>query len=277
MADLTDVEAKIVSIIDAAIYPNGDTQPSAMPNATAVKIGRGWPLPAALDADLAAQKATITVFPLGGSAIRTFQILNETYVISAAAVTSVATVNGEGITVSGTLSQGEFLTVIIDDAVICSQTGANVAAMLAALATQVQGFGYAAVATATTLTVPFGHSMVVRQGGQAVMGRVIHRQIHSIMVTVWAPNDTIRTAAAILADVALKENIKITMPDTSQCLLRYSRTASSDAQEKANLYRRDLIYDAEFATVQQFPGYTITSTQVSIANPSNTAIATALT
>lgn len=277
MADLTDVEAKIVAIVDGAIYPNGDSQPSALPGAAVARIGRGWPIPASLDADLAAGNVQITVYPLGGSAPATNQILNETYVITPAAITTQAVLAGNVITVSGTLSTGEFLTLVIDDAVVCSQTGANVAAMLSALAAEAQGHGYAATATATALTVPFGHTLVVRQGGVGVIGRVIHRQIHSIMVSIWAPSDDLRTAAAILADIELKKNIRVAMPDTSQCLLRYSRTISSDQQEKAGLYRRDLIFDAEFATVEQFSGTTITSTQVSVRTPDQSQIANALT
>jgi len=277
MADLTDVETKIVNIVAGAIYPNGTSQPSVLPNAAAARIGRGWPLPAQLDADLAAGKCEITVYPLSGAYSNTYQLLDHTYVITPPAITTTVAVAGNVITVSGTLSPGEFLTLVIDGATVCSQTGADVATMLSALAAQAVAAGYAATSTATTLTVPFGHSMVVRQGGQAVMGNVIRRQCHSIMVSVWAPNDGLRTAAAILADVAIKQHQKVSMPDTSQCILRYQRTMSSDQMEKANLYRRDLIFEAEYATVEQFPGYTITSADISIAKPDDSAIATAIT
>lgn len=278
MADLTDVEETIAGIVSAAIYPNGTGQPSAMPGGTTVSISRGWPLPACLDADLAAGQAQITIYPLSNSSMRTYQILDHTYVITPAVIDLTVTIDGNGvITAEGQPATGEYLTLVIDDAVVCSQSGANTQTLLAALAAQAITFGYAATSTATTITVPFGHSMVVRQGGVAVMGKVLWRQIHSIMVCVWAPSDAIRTAAAKLADVALKENLKLTMPDTSQCILRYSRTMSTDQQEKAMIYRRDLIFDAEYATVEEFPGYVITSTQISIATPNNTAIANAIT
>lgn len=272
MADITDVEAAIVDIVAAAIYPNGIGQASILPLnkagiAASATIARGWPLPACLDADMAAGNAQITVYPLGGSATPTYQLLDETYTIQPAQVSTVATLSGNTVTVAGEPAVGEFLTAIIDDAVIVSQGGATTSDMLAALATEAQGKGYPGTsATDTTLTIPAGHSLLIRQGGKGVLGKVIHRQRHSIMVTVWAPSDATRTAAAIAADVALKEHIKITMPDTSQCILRYQRTMSSDQQEKAMIYRRDLIYEAEFATVEQFTGYTVTSTQVSIQN-----------
>lgn len=271
MADITDVETAIVNIVSAAIYPNGLGQPSILPangsGVPDVSIARGWPLPASLDAALAAGNVQITVYPLGGSASQTYQILDETYTIQAAQVATTATLSGNTITVSGQPATGEFLTAIIDDDVIVSQGGVTTAAMLAALAAEAQSKGYPGTSyTATTINIPAGHSLLIRQGGVGVLGKVIHRQKHSIMVSVWAPSDAARTAAAIAADVALKEHIKITMPDTSQCILRYQRTMSTDQQEKATIYRRDLIYEAEFATVEQFPGVTITSTQVSIQN-----------
>lgn len=278
MADITDVMSAIITIIDGAIYPNGDTQASAMPGAAGVKMGRGWPLPADLDASIAAGQVQVTLYPLSGAATPTYQLLERTDVITPAAITTTVGVAGDVITVGGTLSAGEFLTVVVDNSVVCSQTGANVAAMLTALAAEATSKGIVgASSTPTTLTLPFGRTLTVRQGGQALLGRVSHRQRHSIMVCVWAPSDTLREAAAILADVALKKNNKITLPDTSQCILRYLRTTFSDQQEKALIYRRDLIYDAEYATLETFPGYTITSADITIAKPDNSAIATAIT
>ena len=200
MADITDVMNSIIAIVDGAIYPNGDGQPSAMPGGTPVRIGRGWPLPAALDADLAAGTVQITVYPLSGAATPTYQILDKTYTITPPAITTTVAVSGDVVTVSGSLSLGEFLTLVVDDAVVCSQSGANVAAMLSALAAQATSQGIVgASATSTALTIPFNRSLVVRQGGQALMGKVTHRQRHSIMVCVWAPSDDKREAAAILA------------------------------------------------------------------------------
>lgn len=279
MADITDVMTKMAAIVDAAIYPNGDTQPSAMPNGAAVKIGQGWPLPASLDADLAAGRVTITIFPLSGSATPTNQILDETYVISPAVVNLTAGLAADVISASGTPAPGEFITAVCDDSFVYSATGPTVAAIMSALAAQAQANYPGATAGQSTVTIPVARSIVMRQGGVGAVGKVIWRQRSSIMVTVWAPNDTLRTAATVLADVALKKNIKIRMPDTSQCILRYLRTMVSDQMEKANLYRRDLIFDAEFATVEQFAGVTVTSTQISMVNQANndSAIATALT
>lgn len=97
------------------------------------------------------------------------------------------------------------------------------------------------------------------------------------MITVWAPNHRARTALASAIDNIFKQNVKITLSDTSQALICYNRTNVSDDKQLSTIYRRDLIYDAEYATVQQFPGYVVTSVNTSIANYNNTAIQPAVT
>lgn len=292
MADISDITAYLKAQAVAAVYPNGVGTKNSIAGLD-VRISEGWPISDQLELDLAGnikdstgavvprangQVPNISIFPWGSTPGHTYQILDETYTIVEPVITTTVHVSGEVITVSGTLSPAEFLTVIIDDAVICSQTGADVAAMLAALAAQAVAGGYAATATATTLTVPFGHSMIVRQGGKGIVGKVTNRQIQSVMVTVWAPTPQIRTTLAAAIDNLIKQNIKITLPDTSEAIIRYGGTVINDDRQTVTLYRRDLLYSAEFATVEQFGATTITSTQVSMFNKANnnSAIATAV-
>lgn len=276
MADLSDVSAYLAQQAALAVYPSGTGSPSVAN--IKVAIFEGWPIADQLDKDVAAGAANVSVFPMQGTGKAVYQILDETYTITPAAITSTAVLAGNVITVTGSISTGEYLTLVIDDLVVCSRTGANVAAMLSALAADAVAAGYAAVATSTTLTVPFGHSLVVRQGGVAVLGKVTHRQCHSVMVTVWAPNRVARNQLSAAIDGLIKQANKVSLPDTSQATIVYSRTNVSDEQQAATIYRRDLIYDVEYATVEQFPGYVVTSTQVSIINAFDaSANATALT
>ncbi|WP_316227830.1 hypothetical protein [Bradyrhizobium sp. SZCCHNR3015] len=275
MADLSDVTAYLLQAATDAVYPNGAARASIV--GAGVRLMEGWPIAKQLDADMAAGKANVSVFPPAGAGTTVYQVLDKTYVIQPAAIATTFTLAGNVITVAGTLAPGEFMTLVIDGAVACSQTGTSVADMLAKLAAQAQSFGYPAVATSNTLAVPFGHELVVRQGGKAVEGKVVHRQQQSVWITVWAPTPTMRNALAAAIDVAIKSKNRVTMPDTSQALVVYSRTNTVDEQQAATIYRRDLIFNVDYATIEQFPAYTITSTQVSIAKPGNTAIATAVT
>jgi len=294
MADLSDVTAYLATAAANAVYPNGTSQPSVA--AMDCRIFEGWPMPDQLDRDMLGQMlsgtppmpimrpggtvANVSVFPMLGTGIGVYQQEDNTYVITPPAISSTFTLVGNLITVTGQIAVGEYLTLVIDDAAVCSQTGASTAAMLSALATEAQGKGYpSASATATTLTIPFGHSLVVRQGGKGVLGNVTHRQKQSVMVTVWSPTEAVRSTLAGAIDVAIKQKIKVAMPDTSQALVIYNRTNVLDDRQSTAIYRRDLIYDVEYATVFQFPGYVITSvtTTINKADPAPGFDATALT
>ena len=286
MADLADVTAFLAAQCATAVYPNGTSQPSVA--AMDCRIYEGWPLPDKLDKDMRALDdnsapraggpvANVSVYPMLGTGTSTYQILDETYVLIPAAHGMVVTVVSGVINVSGQPVIGEYLTLVCDGNIVFSQTGASTTALLANLAAQALSHFPGTVSTATTLTVPVGHSLVVRQGSPATLGKAINRQRHMIMITVWAPNRRARTALSKAIDLLTKKNTKITMPDTSQALVFFSRTNVSDDQQAASLYRRDLVYEVTYATVETFPGYEVTSVDVTIASATGNAQAHALT
>lgn len=290
MADLSDLTGYLKQTALSAVYPGGTSQPSIA--GIDCTIEEGWPNPAQLELDIAGQEknasgatvprpggvcAHVSVFPMPGTGVKVYQILDQTYTIKPPSYGMTFTLEDDTITVTGEPKPGEYLTLICDDAVVCSQSGATTQELLAALAEQAQVNYPGASSTDDTLTVPVGHSLVVRQGGTAVQGKVTHRQRQCIMVTVWAPTPETRNSLAIAVDGLIKQNNKITLPDTSQAMVIYDRTNVTDLQETVGIYRRDLIYDVEYATLETFTAYVITSTRVSIAKPDNTAVATAIT
>jgi hypothetical protein len=277
VADLSDVTAYLATQVASAVYPNGDSQPSVA--AMDCLIYEGWPIPDALDLDLAGNiksaagvvvpraggpRANVSIFPMQGTGVNVYQIQDETYTIVPVSYGMSVTQNGNTITVSGQPNAGEYLTLVCDDRFVYSLSGANTAALLAALATAAQANYPSASSTSTTLTVPTSRSLIVRQGGIGTLGKVTHRQRHSVMVTVWAPTRVARSALASAIDVALKENIRVAMPDTSQALVIYSRTNVSDEQQSTTIYRRDLVYEVEYATLQTFPGNVITTVNTTV-------------
>jgi hypothetical protein len=277
VADLSDVTAYLATQVASAVYPNGDSQPSVA--AMDCLIYEGWPIPDALDLDMAGNtknadrvvvprtggpRANVSIFPMQGTGVNVYQIQDETYTIVPVSYGMSVTQNGNTITVSGQPNAGEYLTLVCDDRFVYSLSGANTAALLAALATAAQANYPSASSTSTTLTVPTSRSLIVRQGGIGTLGKVTHRQRHSVMVTVWAPTRVARSALASAIDVALKENIRVAMPDTSQALVIYSRTNVSDEQQSTTIYRRDLVYEVEYATLQTFPGNVITTVNTTV-------------
>lgn len=293
MADLSDVTAYLKAQAIAAVYPNGIGNNNSIAGMD-VRVMEGWPMGDGLELDLQGlvkdqntgvtaprpngKAAQVSVFQVPGS-LKVYQIQNKTYTIVPPSYGMIFNLPAESdtITVSGQPKAGEYLTVIADDAHVYSCVGDTTQDLLAALAAAAQADYPAASSTATTLTIPVQFSLVVRQGGTATLGRVTHRQKHSVMVTVWAPDPATRTTLAAAIDNTIKQTNKAAMPDTSQAIITYDRTYITDEQQAVTVYRRDLIYEVEYATVFQFTGYVITSTQVSITNPSNSAIATATT
>ncbi|UGY23724.1 hypothetical protein HU675_0038225 [Bradyrhizobium septentrionale] len=289
MADITDVTAYFAQTAFAAVYPGGTAQPSIA--AMDIRIFEGWPTPDQLDLDMAGKMldaskqvvarpggpvASVSIFPMQGQGATVYQILDETYVVSRPTHGMTFTLADNVITVSGQPVAAEYLTVIADDAHVYSASGSTIAELLAALASQAQTDYPQVASTATTLTIPGTHSIVARQGGKGVLGKVLHRQRQSIMTTVWAPSSAIRGTLGKAIDVALKKANKITMPDSSQALVIYNRTTNIDEMQTQAIYRRDLVFDVEYATVELFDGYEITSTQVSITHPDNPLVTNAI-
>lgn len=291
MADISDIATYLKNTATTAVYPNGTSQPSVA--AMDVRIYEGWPMPDQLDLDLAGKilqgtppvevarpngpASNVSIFPMAGNNASVYQIQDQTYVITPPVfgLTIVSTTNGV-ITVSGTPTVGEYITVVTDHTYAYSRSGASLTAILAALATDFSANYSGVVATATTLTIPGTFAMIVRQGAVATLGKVTHRQKQSIMVSVWAPNHNARTTLSAAIDNVIKQKITVAMPDTSIAVVCYNRTNVIDDRQMATIYRRDLIYDVEYATVFQFPGYVVTTVNTSIVNYNATAIAPAI-
>ena len=286
MADLSDITAFLASQSADAVYPNGTSQSSVA--AMDCRIYEGWPLPDKLDKDMrglddngnprvGGPVANVSVYAMPGTGIKIFDILDETYVLRPAVHGMAVTVVNGVINVAGQPTVGEYISLVCDGNIVFSQTGASTAAILSNLAAQALPTYPGTGATATTLAVPVGHSLVVRQGAVGLLGKAINRQRQSIMITVWAPNERVRSQLAIAVDILTKKNTRITLPDTSQAVVFYVRTSNSDDQQASGIYRRDLIYDVDYATLETFPGYEITSVNITIASAAGNAQATSLT
>jgi hypothetical protein len=285
MADLQDVSTYLKAQAVAAVYPNGTSQPSIA--SMDVRIFEGWPLPELLDADLGGYQlfngstiprpngraAQVSVFPFGASvAIPSDQILDNTYVIvppvhgmtvSLGSDSATLTINGAPASVN------EYVTIVVANQFVASAAGPTVANICANLAAQlslnVPGVTY----TTNTVVIPNQVYTVAAVGTQATLGKVTHKQNQTFMISIWAPDHVSRQALAAAIDNKVKQNLRVSMPDTSQALVKYQRTMQDDVRQPLALYRRDLFFNAEYATVFQFPGYEITSLAATISELQN--------
>lgn len=289
MADISDIADYLVRQAAAAVYPNGTSQPS-IANLD-IRLYQGWPIPDQLDADMGGwvlvgtppvkQKRSngrvinVSVYPMPGAGAEPYEILDHTYVITQPVYGMSVTITNNVVSVTGQPNTGEYLSIILNRANNFSRTGANTAAIMTALLADIQAvFPGATGDNATQVTLPMtGTSFLAapvfaieaRIGGVGLLGRATHRQRQMVMVTTWAPNDATRRLVAAAIDVALKNVIIDTMPDSSMAKFCYSRSNQTDEQQLQTVYRRDLIYECEYATLYTFPGYVITAPTVQVA------------
>jgi hypothetical protein len=250
MADVSDVQSAIVTLVSAAIYPNGTGQASVA--GVPVVIYPGWPDSDTLTADLAAEKCHVTVFA-GRDERNTTRFPVSQQVTANPAPSLTLSVAGQVVTVGGTVSTPQNVMLLVNGksyahAVQANDTLDTIAAALAALvATHVSGTS----ATGAAITIgPTGFIGAARAGGFGTVATEWKRQERIFTVTVWADTPAHRDALAGAADVALASQTFLTMPDSFKARIRYRGSPQTDALQKETLYRRDLKYAVEFATTE---------------------------
>lgn len=259
MADQVDVENALQALIVAAVYPSGTTAPSII--AADTFIYRGWPKSAQLDADLAAGKCHVSIFPPPGMERNTTRYNEDDVDIAPPAKTLTALVSGDQVTIGGTVSTPLNVIVLAGGryafsyVVQVSDTPSSIAAALAALIAVAFPGTSAAGAIITVAGKP--GILQARLAGQGQSWQELGRQEKTFMITCWCSTPEQRDQIAPAIDIALRKLNFITLPDQGAARLRYGSTRSSDEGEKVQIYRRDLLYTVEYATSLVTPAYEV--------------------
>lgn len=255
MADTSDVENAFVTLVAATVYPNGTGQPSIV-NA-GVKVFRGWPNSASLDTDLAAGAAQISIFPPEGMERNTTRYPREEADVAAPVHTVTATVNGNTVTIGGTISSPQNIIVAcgvgqsFSYAVQTNDTLALIATNLAALIAA--SFPGTAASGAVITVAGKPGILQARIAGQAQVWTRQSQQEKTYWITCWCPTPAMRDVLAPAIDVALKQLDWINLADGSRGRLRYASSRVSDEAQKVQIYRRDLVYTVEYETATVSP------------------------
>lgn len=267
MADVTDVADALVSLISAALYPNGTSQPSAA-NSLPCVIYQGWPQPKQLDADLGAAtpKIHVSVYPRDEERY-VEQFPNTASTVTVNAITLTATIASQQITIGGAVPSPTFyahnVSILVNGkyyvyAVQASDTPTSIAT---ALATLINADVAGTSNTGPVITLPAGARIAAaRVGTIGTQYRELRRQERGFQVTVWANCHSSRNAVAKVIDVAIAQTQFLTLVDGYSGRLRYRSSPMSDDLEKSRIYRRDFMMTVEFATTVQ-----IVATQVTQA------------
>lgn len=86
--------------------------------------------------------------------------------------------------------------------------------------------------------------------------RETRRQTRQFQITIWAARFDLRDPIASAIDAGLSALSRMTLADTSVALISYANSLQNDDMQKAAIYRRDLFYALNYATLQIITGAT---------------------
>jgi hypothetical protein len=247
MADQSDVEDALVNAASAALYPNG-TGEASVPGPDC-RIYRGWPNSAALDADLAAGKVNVTVFPGSGTGRTTTRYAGR-WVGMPAIPSLTAAASGTSVTFGGSADIGQIAGILVDGQSYAyrTRTGDTPEQVAANLASMARAQSIVLLSN-STLTIAGAGDLLVRVVADAPVQQELRRQERAFRITCWCPNPATRDTTAAAIDLVLSNMRFIVLADGTSGRLTYLETTVFDQSQNARLYRRDLAYEVEYATM----------------------------
>ena len=248
MADQADVETALASIVANALYPDGTAAPSAVGNLC--RVYRGLPTAPTLDADLAAGTMHVSVTAAEGPVKNVTRYPRVWVAVAPVPATLTATVGADAVRFSGTCAAGQLAGVAVNGALFpyavqSNDTPPTVASNLAAM---IRSEGWIVDYAGATIAVPGATLFTARVVNGAGALQEIKRQVQDFKISMWCPDPGSRDMAAPLIDQALASQIFIALADGSSARIRFSASEARDLDADAALYRRDLIYSAEYPT-----------------------------
>jgi hypothetical protein len=247
MADLSDVEQAVANTIISILYPAGSSQSSVI--GALCRVYRGWPNSATLNTDLSAGTVNVTVVSDNDSGRTTTRYLPEWQVaVSQPGVTASST--GQTITISGSPQVGDVIGALIDGATYAYRIQAgDTPDLIASNLNQLIQTNLPSAVQISTITVAGAGSVSVRVVCDSTASFESRRQEKDLRIICWCPTPAIRDAVSAVIDSAVNQGSFLALPDNSSARVVYRNTASYDQAQNALLYRRDLIYTVEYATI----------------------------
>lgn len=250
-----------------AVFPNGTNQPSVLPTKPP-QVAQGWPLARDIDKAMAAGRSLVSIFSVPSSSSDVGQPFNTTDAVYVPAVHGLtATVSGSSLTLAGTPGAGEYVSAVLGAVgySYLTQPGDTATSAATGLASLLQAAFPGTVASGATVQIATNQNFEVRIGAPATMASRIHRQRIQFRVCVWSPSPADRAAISRVVDVALKRNVTIQLSDGTQAIVVFQGTNLDDKYENEGTYRRDLIFNVTFDTLDTYTAYEVTVVQTPIS------------
>ena len=246
MADLSDVETSLVSVILAVLFPTGTDSGSI--TGLPLRVYRGWPQVGALNLDLAAGIANVSVFSVPGDTQNTTR-WNTIVQTAPNPPTLTVHVTGATATFGGVGGVGQLAGVLVANQpfVYRGKAGDTPALVAAVLAEKVRAVR-ACWLSASSVSVPGLTSIIGRVVSDATTLTEWGRQRQAFRISAWCPSPFVRDTICSQIGGALAETAFLELADGTAGRLRYRSTTTFDDGQDAHLYRRDLIYDVDYGT-----------------------------
>lgn len=253
MADLSAVETALVDQIAAVLFPTVDYQQgsdvASVPTGMTLKVFRGWPIAASLDASILAGRAQVSVFPDNMSR-NTSRYTPQFLTREGGTPTLTATAVGSVVTFGGTGGAGQVAGVAVGNGVStvayavrlgAGDTPTTVATAFAALIDGASSVGPA-------LTVPGVADADVVADATSIS--VTRTQEQVMRISCWCPSPATRDALASVLDGGLADLRRFALSDGSYARMSYRSTYVFDPVQKERIWRRDLSYLVEYNTTR---------------------------
>jgi len=247
MPDLSEVEAAMVDIIVATLYPRGPGQDSTL--GQPCRVYRGWPTPTSLNTDLVAGVVNITVAPdkdIG----RTTTRFDLRWTTTPADQTLSASVTGTAVTITGTPTVGQSVGILADQHAYVYQVrpGDSSAGIAANLAAMIRSTRFVHLSN-NRLEVPNAFQLIARTVTAGKAFREARRQERDLRVMAWCPGPESRDRAATVVDHAFAATPFLITPGEIRSRIVYKGTSVYDQALNSHLYPRNLIYTVEYPTI----------------------------
>ena len=249
MADISDVEDAIANIITDILYPEGSSQASIV--GALCRVYRGWPNAGTLNGDLSAGVVNVTVMSDNESGRTTTRYLPE-WQTDTVVPGIVASSSGQTITISGSPALGDVAGVLVDGSAFAYriQEGDTTFSVASNLALTIQT-SHQALAQGFTIVVPGAGSIMARAVTDQATSFESRRQEKDVRIVCWCAAPPIRDTVGAAIDAAMNRLSFLVLADNTCARIVYRSTASYDQAQNSLLYRRDIVYSIEYATILQ--------------------------
>lgn len=128
-------------------------------------------------------------------------------------------------------------------------------------------------ATASGPTISFAtiRSIIARTGAVGTSQTRSRWQCQGVRITTWAPTPALRDAICAQLDAILSNTRWLALPDNQNARLEWRNSYSDDVPQREALWKRDLIYTAQFATTITVPAYPLLLPVVSLNGKAHTS------